>query len=410
MNGTVLYLLSGNLSTTPRALQSIRTASHYPWRVKVLSINRHQKWAELDKQLAEDLQIEFYSFPISGKNIFYKIAFHFIFKMSAVLFRVLKRSLRFAAWSSEKASIVLCIEAKKHLQGVNLICAYGYGAMYPAYFQAYRKRLPFMTDVEDYYPGEISNTYANIGYNKRKLLLSNIVKKASAFTFASPLIGEYTKALVNEPLPFSDYIANAFPKAEFNPVINLTPNPKILKLVWFSQNIDFGRGLEWIIPALARYKTEIELTLIGNLNASFSVKCIQGNESWIHTFPPLIQTVLHRKLSDYHIGLALETGSFNLNRNICLTNKILAYVQAGLYILATDTSGQKQFMQENPDSGIVCGQSEAEIFQAIDTILANKMNIFKTQIDRISASQKYSWEIEQTKLINLWKKVLNEDF
>lgn len=58
-------------------------------------------------------------------------------------------------------------------------------------------------------------------------------------------------------------------------------------------------------------------------------------------------------LADYDEGLAIEVESNDYNRQICLTNKIFSYLQSGLYILATNTPAQEQFMTSHHKNGMM---------------------------------------------------------
>ena len=109
-----------------------------------------------------------------------------------------------------------------------------------------------------------------------------------------------------------------------------------LRLVWFSQNISAGRGLEYILPPLKKFVGTIELHLFGNLDGAFYEAHLKPMKNvFIHE--PLPQKKLHNNLSNYDVGLALEIAT-DRNRDICLTNKLLAYFQAGLFVFASDTA------------------------------------------------------------------------
>jgi hypothetical protein len=85
----------------------------------------------------------------------------------------------------------------------------------------------------------------------------------------------------------------------------------------------------------------IELTLIGNAILSFTEKWIKPR-SYINIVPSMHSVDLYRSLSQYDVGLAIETEKEE-NRKYCLANKIWAYFQSGLFILATNTLAQNQF-------------------------------------------------------------------
>ena len=180
-----------------------------------------------------------------------------------------------------------------------------------------------------------------------------------------------------------------------------------LKFVWFSQNISAGRGLELVLPLLSRFSDEVSLTLIGNADPKFYDVVVSKYLSFVTIIPPLPQIELHQKLSKFDVGLAIEDGTIDLNRDICLTNKIFGYFQAGLFILATDTSGQKKFILDNPEFGIIFSFKKQDFVEKLRNLLENKDEILAGREARFLKAEKASWENESAKLTDIWDKILN---
>ena len=110
------------------------------------------------------------------------------------------------------------------------------------------------------------------------------------------------------------------------------------------------------------------------------------------------QEDLHEFLSQMDIGLALENVEADDNRNICLTNKFLAYVQAGFYVLATDTFGQSQFLSSlDYNAGLIMKSSLEKSLQDLDRNLLNTT----AKIERWQNAKSFSWGNEQLKLQKL---------
>jgi hypothetical protein len=100
------------------------------------------------------------------------------------------------------------------------------------------------------------------------------------------------------------------------------------------------------------------------------------------------------------IGLALESKTADFNRDICLTNKILAYAQAGLYIFATDTFGQRDFLNAlNYKAGQIIASDLSTTFSNFDPSLLD----FENKMERWEHAISFSWEKEQQKLVKLLK-------
>ena len=89
------------------------------------------------------------------------------------------------------------------------------------------------------------------------------------------------------------------------------------------------------------------------------------------------------------IGLALENKDGDGNRDICLTNKFLAYTQAGLYIFATDTFGQDHFLNQLGNQfGIIIKSSLKETIEQLDKTVLDHTN----RIERWEKAKTFSWE------------------
>ncbi|WP_430934763.1 hypothetical protein [Saccharicrinis sp. 156] len=285
---------------------------------------------------------------------------------------------------------------------------------------AIKRDIPFIYDIEDYDPGIYVPEAGKHYKSCTEFLLKKCAPSASALTSASPLIGEYSLKLIGDH-PNHQVILNSFPSTEFSLANSHKPiagSTGVLRLVWFSQTISFGRGLEQLFEALNQLNElttqQLIITLIGNMDPEFEKQIVQTFQSQISNLtsqisllikPPLSQPELHAELAHHDIGLALEPGK-DLNNGLAISNKIIAYAQAGLCILATDTPAQKQFMQEHPDLGTVCGQDKEGIVKGIAAMLEATNKINTDKLDRFKKGKELAWEKESSKLVEIWKRVL----
>ena len=118
----------------------------------------------------------------------------------------------------------------------------------------------------------------------------------------------------------------------------------------------------------------------------------------------MTQSALHAELANHDVGLALEFSDTDLNRQLCLTNKILAYAQAGLYILATNTPAQSAFMEQDATRGLVCGQTPREMAEAILKMMEQIEVIKSGAMQRFEKGKKLAWEKEREKLQAIWEE------
>ncbi|MCG2462609.1 hypothetical protein K8352_17740 [Flavobacteriaceae bacterium F89] len=340
-------------------------------------------------------------------------------KFARILYPFFKQNIFINALANTRRSIQLLKEAKKMAIQPDLILAHNMGALYPAYCLGTKFGVPFIFDVEDYHPGEMASSDSDNERKRREFLLRKLLPHAKAITSASPMIEKYSLDLIGGH-PEHNVILNSFPESEFTSLTTHQPSSiEPLKLVWFGQKMGPCRGLEALFGALidiSRINSEpIQLTLIGDWDPKFKsneflpfLEAIQDTSISVEALPPLPQSELHGLLCHYDIGLALEQTGTDLNRQLCLTNKIIAYAQAGLYIMATDTKAQSHFISKCPDRGVLCGQSSSGIGQSLKNLLKEREAIIKGKEGRFNSGKKLAWEREATKLSGLWNAVIKK--
>lgn len=467
--------------------------------------------SELRGVNAKNRELKFIEIDATSKRKFSWLKWGLLEKLVRWVYPLFRNNLYINALASSRRALQI-LEAITKTDKPDLIIAHNLGALYPAYQLSQKWNIPFIFDIEDYHPGEFIHHDAKNEKRRRKFLMKSLLPKASAITSASPLIGQYTLKLIGGHSNHT-VILNSFPLSEFRPPHSpltshissltshnspltshalqltshiplrcdspcalrnsaslgltthdsrLTTSPPLLKLVWFSQKISFGRGLEQLFEALKlllsvsqypdqseetekskqkiansedseltthysqlkyhnlysniRNSALLQLTLIGDLDPEFEKTVLNRYYSPLSThysllisnfslllIPPLSQPALHAELANYDIGLALEFDSSDLNRQLCLTNKIIAYAQAGLYILATDTPAQKAFMEEQPFRGLVCGQTPEAMAEALSKIMENKQQIKQKAMARFDKGNELAWEKEREKLSAIWE-------
>ncbi|QDO93694.1 glycosyltransferase family 4 protein [Formosa sediminum] len=426
----LLFLTTNNLATNPRLVKEVQLALQLKHRVTIIMFKLNN-WSD-----AKSIQLKNQLYGINNNDEDYLtieeieaiplnklkwIYWGVLEKLAKKVSGLITTNFKLNALANNRRSLQIYNAAKKNKDIPALICAHNMGALYPAQKLSKLWNVPFIFDVEDYHPGEIVSTGGDVAKNRTEFLMKSFLPKAKSITFASPLIGEYTLNLIGGHTSHT-IVLNGFNDNEFKllPQTEIDSNKKetALKLVWFSQKISFGRGLEQLFKALeviskSSADIEIHLTLIGELDANFKTeelskicKKLEDTNLSITIKEPLGQQELHAQLNQFDIGLALEFNSRDLNRQICLTNKIITYAQAGLFILATNTQAQEQFISAYPELGVLSGQSEIEISKTIIQLYQNKDQIKANKTVRFQKGKTLSWDAEQIKIQELWNQIL----
>lgn len=396
---TLVFVTTLSLANNPRLVKEFETLQ-YSYTCIVISFQHHD-WSTALTQTIIQRNPEVKFIQIDRKTqVFTTLISKLMHKLCIAINPLVKENLSVVAYAHHDKTYQLLYHIKKVFKNTaaTRIIAHNLGAFYPAFKLAKQKNIPLQFDVEDYHPGEIPYFNSHNETHNRKVLMKKALYASHHVTYASPLIQQECLNLVQhhpKVIQKSTVINNCFSKEEFEYKNHVTDK---VKFVWFSQNISKGRGLEQLLPVLDTYADQIELHLIGNLYPDFDQKYIQTYSSFIEVHQPLPQKELNLKLAEFDIGLALEVKSNDFNRQICLTNKIWAYLQSGLFIFASDTLAQKQFLDMHAHSGLLISEDTKAMHTDIKRLITDIQDIRQQKLNRFTYAQNYAWEIEQDKL------------
>jgi glycosyltransferase involved in cell wall biosynthesis len=328
----------------------------------------------------------------------------FIYKLAHAVGHKTKH--RFMAdYAAARASYSLIREAKKHI--ADLYIRHNLGALPAVVKAATAHNKPCGFDAEDFHRYETSNDKNNSDVILKARIENRYIPQLNYFTTSSPQIAEaYLKVFVDlKPI----VLLNVFPK---KPVTNTASDQnQPLKLFWFSQTIGPNRGLDDIISALQLLnKVDFELHLLGHQSTSSIdfIDKLKNSGANIKFHDPIPPDEVIAFATQFDIGLALEN-KVPVNRDICLTNKIFTYMQAGLAIVASDTTAQKDFITKNPTIGQIYPGKNS---QAMAVIISNYykeralLTAAKNEALRL-AHEQYNWEVESVKFLKLVEETLS---
>ena len=203
-------------------------------------------------------------------------------------------------------------------------------------------------------------------------------------------------------------IYNGFSKNESTGIIKegeIDYADKVLKLLWFSRTVGPNRGIECLLKALSFCDLRVELHLLGEMAQGYaeflerSFPYSKGHFLKFHPFIPHKQLIPF--IASFKIGLAIEE-NINDNRQLTITNKMLQYIQAGLFVIASDTQGQREIAEFFGDTiFIVDINKPAEFADAIQKLSKRKKVNHEEQYQKI-----FSWEAQEVKFNKLIEKYL----
>lgn len=252
-------------------------------------------------------------------------------------------------------------------------------------------------------------------YSKDYLVSYRPVKLLEALEFYALKNGVYCTCTSKA---MADALQKKYPDTQRSEVIyngfsikenRVTEQPKLLarSLVWFSQTIGPGRGLETLIQAIRMIPQKTELHLIG--------ECVAGYDQALKSIFPFDKHALYFHesmnhseivpyISVYTVGLALEN-NYPDNKNVTISNKILQFLQAELFVLATDTKGHSEVANNFNELIKLVPVGKADIWaNEIEYLFSSSPanNSYQLKI----FNEIFSWEAQENKLCNLVKSSL----
>lgn len=394
----IILVSSGQPSLNPRLVKEADSLSKMGYDVTVFYAYWNNWGTEYDKQLLATRAWN--AVRVGGSPWEDRLAY----LMSRIIYKVAGavKLPWLASVGLSRASFALLREVKKHT--ADLYIAHNLGALPAAVIAAKKNKKPCGFDAEDFHRNETSDDLSNDEVIRKSIVENKYIPQLSYITVSSPQIG----AAYNRLFPVLDPVVllNVFNKSEA--ISSKVHNP--LKLFWFSQTIGTGRGIEDVVKAISTLKKEdFELHLLGD-RPEFSkdfIKELSSANVNIKFHDPVASDEVIPFAAQFDIGLALEQ-STPLNRDLCLTNKIFTYMQAGLCIIASQTTAQADFMRQNASIGSTYLPGHTK---ALSDVLSNyqqhpeKIMACKEASLKL-AHERYNWETESQKFLKLVEEKL----
>lgn len=345
------------------------------------------------------------------KHRFLYLATRFFNKTANVISRKFGFEYNIGELAIGRTTLLLSEEARQIK--ASLYIAHNLAALPAAVYAAKKNGSKCGFDAEDLHRFEMSNSEVSRDFKLKKFIEEKYYPRTDYRTTSSIQIANQYKEL--------------FPKLTFAVILNvfarnLTTNQRILnnsgaiKLIWFSQNIGLSRGLQDVLAALKILeKHEIEFHVLGYLSKEINIELEQliktlnfSQPPKIFFYPPIAPDALYNFASQFDIGLATEP-AFSKNNDSALSNKIFTYIQSGLSLIVSDTTAQKQLLEEYPDMGMIYKKSNPDsLAKVLQTYIDDRALLLKHQQRASQYAEKIlNWEVEKQKFLSIVKKTLD---
>jgi hypothetical protein len=269
----ILFITTHNLATNPRIVKEIKLASDLGYKTSLICFE-FENWSKrINDQILSELNFnKLITIPAGRNKKFSWIKSVLLEKIFRGINYIFPVPIKFLSYAQSRRSVLL-LNAINKIEKVDFVIGHNPGAIYATHIAAKKFDCKSGFDVEDYHPGEGKDIHLQ---QLTFSLMKKMLPRFNYISFASKSIMNECKNTIGQTANQSTFvIQNSFSQNEFiEPSIK--KNTK-LELVWFSQHIDIGRGLEKIIPFINTHNDKFQLTLFGNCNPSFKTNFIDKN-------------------------------------------------------------------------------------------------------------------------------------
>ncbi|OSZ82162.1 hypothetical protein CAP35_02520 [Chitinophagaceae bacterium IBVUCB1] len=402
----VLLVTNVNIASNPRCHKEVMALTNAGHQVSVLKFNTNNWSVSFEKEIEANYPgVNWIKLPDKSQNLFIWVVASIVQLYSKYFVRAGIRTAKNIACYLDKRSYMLNRKLRQITTQYDLVIAHNPGTFWPVSNYALKKHVKYAIDVEDYHPGEYQDVHTE---RCMRMLMQQTLNNAVYVSCASPLIAQHTAKDIGTADKVHT-INNVFPKTLQPLFKNRETTVDSLRLVWFSQYIGLDRGLDDIIEAMnVLHDFSITLTLIGYANDTVQQMINEQLKNKKHNIvikSAMPEKELLEEVSLHDVGLALEK-SPNLNRRLCLTNKLFTYLLCGNAIIASDTEAQKTFLSQYTGVGKVYNSGDiTQLAALLSDFYNNQETLYKYRSASYTlASATMNWDIEQHKFLALVSK------
>jgi len=404
----IVLISSGQPSLNPRLVKEADALAEAGYEVIVIYAYWNAWGTEIDKKM---LPTKKWKSVRTGGDPQTQKTYYFISKLVHKLANVAYNMgmNSFADLAIARSSWFLKRLALKYK--ADLYIAHNLGALSAAVNASKKFNKPCGFDAEDFHRHEMSNDVTNREVRLKTYLENKYIPQTNYLTASSAPISNAYKNIFANISPIT--IRNAFQvREDIKPPEEAATDS--LKLVWLSQTVGNGRGLTDIFAAISQLdNNEVELHLLGHLpggeQQAYISDLLKKYPVNVHFYQPIEPDELAVFASRFDIGLALEP-AFSQNNDLALSNKIFIYLQAGLAVVASDTTAQLGFMEQFAGIGKTYDKGNAQSLADIltyyyrnrDELLRAKKNAWALARNRLN------WETERSGFLKVVKETLGE--
>lgn len=401
----ILILTSAHLCRNPRVVKEATTLGAAGYDVTVMSVSTQIRFERMDLEMMHGLSFKRVTIDYVASTAGARLADFF---------------QRGATWAARQLCTRFGMETAQALGPASALLRFA--RAFPADLTIVHTEIPLWAaphlirdgrrvavDVEDWYSEDL------LAADRRSRPL-RLLRRAEEFALRHAAYASATAQSMADALtaayrcPPPVVIRNTFP-LQARSRANAPAAAGAPRFIWFSQTVGPGRGLESFLEAWARTTQPSQVHLLGEVQPGFRqlllARLPPARQGDLHFIPPVPPEQLPLKLSEFDLGLALESRT-PPSRDVTITNKLFQYLNAGLAVVATDTAGQREVMQAVPECGLLITADEPGAYAArLDALLGDRARLHAAQFAaRAAAERKFCWEHDAPQLLSAVARAL----
>jgi glycosyltransferase involved in cell wall biosynthesis len=262
-------------------------------------------------------------------------------------------------------------------------------------------------DAEDCHSEESTDLDTN---RMAEAIERRFLPRCKHLTAAAPLIAaEYRRICGVEMVP----VLNTFDApTEFGAGRDRWTGEHPLSLYWFSQTVGPGRGLEQLIVAAGKARSQVQLCFRGSVSDEYGreLRDLARRAGLVREpqlLPPAHPDQMVPCAAEHDVGLSLEL-RHPRNRDLCLTNKLFTYLAAGIPQIVSRTAAQAELAAFLGDAASIVDLDDAAGMAAAIDRLATDPAAYRAAAAtaRRLYNERFSWQVESTRLTDAVLAVL----
>ena len=176
-------------------------------------------------------------------------------------------------------------------------------------------------------------------------------------------------------------------------------------IVLYQGGLSKGRGVNLLLECFKqRDDDKVVIVFMGYGELEEDIKIASREKNNIFFYPAVAPEIVLDYTSSADIGISFIE-NISLSDYYCLPNKLFEYAMAGLPVIVSNLKEMSELV-EYYDMGIVVKDDNIEsINNSIDKILLSDVEQMKKNARK--CAEENSWEVQEIKMINEYKRVLN---